>query len=250
VSTRAAGDDGGLASSAAFPTTHWSVVWASADASSPQAVAALDTLCRQYWYPLYAFVRRQGSPPEDAEDLVQSFLAQMLEHNAFRQADPARGRFRTFLLACLKHFMVKEWQRGRTAKRGGGAPLLSLDDVAAETLYSQETSHSLTPDQLYDRAWACRILERARNRLRADYARRGQVERFDLLEAFLPGAGSDLGYREVGHQLGLREGSVKAEVHRLRARYGALLRALIEPTVERADDVDDELRALVNALSV
>lgn len=211
---------------------------------------ALDTLCRQYWYPLYAFVRRHGTAPADAEDLIQSFLAHMLEHDAFREANPARGRFRTFLLACLKHFLIKEWHRRRTAKRGGGTPALSLDEVAAETLYARESSHSLTPEQLYHRTWAWGILERTRQRLRADYARRGQVERFDLLERFLPGASSDLSYREAGRQLGLREGSVKAEVHRLRTRYGALLRSLIEPTVERPADVDDELRALVHALSV
>lgn len=226
------------------------MVLAAVDADSQEAGAALEKLCRQYWYPLYAFVRRQGYAPVDAEDLIQSFLARLLEHQVFREANPARGRFRTFLLACLKNFVIKEWHRCRAAKRGGGELLLSLDELDAEMLYSRETSHTLTPEQLYDRTWAWSILERARARLREDYARRGQAERFDLLEGFLPGASSESSYQEVGEKLGLREGSVKAEVHRLRARYGSVLRALVEPTVGSANEIDDELRALVAALSV
>jgi RNA polymerase sigma-70 factor (ECF subfamily) len=244
------GNDSASRSSAQFATTHWSTVLAAGDSASPASREALERLCRTYWFPLYAFARRQGYAPVDAEDMIQSFLARLLENGAFRQADPARGRFRTFLLACLKHFMIKEWHRCRAAKRGGGAPLLSLDELDAETLYSRETGHTLTPEQLYDRTWAWRILERARERLREDYARRGQAERFDLLEGFLPGASSELSYQEVGEKLGLREGSVKAEVHRLRARYGALLRALVEPTVGSVNEIDDELRALAAALSV
>ncbi|MHC1764415.1 MAG: RNA polymerase sigma factor [Verrucomicrobiia bacterium] len=241
---------GGSTSSAAFPTTHWSVVLGSTGSDSAEADAALENLCRQYWYPLYAFVRRQGYTPADAEDIIQSFLAQVLQRDAFRQADPSRGRFRTFLLACLKHFMVKAWHYRRAVKRGGGMRVLSLEEVDAETLYSRESSHSLTPEQLYDRAWAWGILERARDRLREDYSRRRQAERFDLLEGFLPGSNSELSYADAGCLLGLREGSVKAEVHRLRKRYGALLRALVEPTVGHAEELDDELRALVAALSV
>jgi RNA polymerase sigma-70 factor (ECF subfamily) len=145
--------------------------------------------------------------------------------------------------------MAKEWHRRHAAKRGGGAPLLSLEDLDAEGLYSHESSHTLTPEQLYDRAWAWGILERARERLREDYARRGQAARDDLLEGFLPGADSEMSYADAGRQLGLREGSVKAEVHRLRTRYGALLRALVEPTVGHVEEIDDELRALVLALS-
>lgn len=226
------------------------MILASAGVNSIEAASALETLCRLYWYPLYAFVRRQGYAPADAEDVIQSFLAHVVEREAFRQADPLRGRFRTFLLACLKHFMVKEWHHRRAAKRGGGAPLLSLEELEAEALYGREVSHTLTPEQLYDRAWAWGILDRARTRLREDYARRGQAERFDLLEGFLPGAGSELNYADAGRRLGLRVGSVKSEVHRLRARYAALIRALIEPTVEQVEEVDDELEALVAALNV
>jgi RNA polymerase sigma-70 factor (ECF subfamily) len=221
---------------------------AAANADSA-AGAALETLCRQYWYPLYAFARRQGSAPADAEDLVQSFFGVLLEKDSLRWADPARGRFRTFLLACLKHFMAKEWQRRQRLKRGGGTPVVSLDQLSPEALYARETAHTLTPEQLYDRAWAWQVLERVRNRLQADYARRGQAERFALLESFLPGESSELTCAEAGRRLGLSEGSVKAEVHRLKKRYRLLLRATVAPTVGGLETVDPELRALTAALS-
>src|SRR5512139_2763052 len=133
-----------------FAATHWSVVLAAASEDSQEAAAALETLCRQYWYPLYAFVQRLGHAPADAEDVVQSFFSNLLEKRSLQHADPVRGRFRTFLLASLKHFMTNEWQRQRTAKRGGGVPAFSLDQLGPEELYARESAHSLTPDQLYD----------------------------------------------------------------------------------------------------
>jgi RNA polymerase sigma-70 factor (ECF subfamily) len=232
-----------------FAATHWSVVLAAASEDSQEAAAALEALCRQYWYPLYAFVCRLGHAPADAEDIVQSFFASLLEKRSLQHADPARGRFRTFLLASLKHFMAKQWQRQRTAKRGGGVPAFSLDELRPEELYARETAHALTPEQLYDRAWALRVLACVRERLRDDYARRGQAERFRLLESFLPGETSELTYAEAGRQLGLSEGSVKAEVHRLKGRYRSFLRAAVMPTVARLEDVDEELRELTGALS-
>ncbi|HEY9173967.1 MAG TPA: sigma-70 family RNA polymerase sigma factor [Verrucomicrobiae bacterium] len=232
-----------------FAATHWSVVLAAAGEDSQEAAAALETLCRQYWYPLYAFVCRLGHPPADAEDIVQSFFAELLEKRFLQHADPVRGRFRTFLLASLKHFMTKQWQRQRTIKRGGGVPAFPLDELGPEELYHRETAHALTPEQLYDRAWALRVLAHARNRLRDDYARRGQAERFRLLESFLPGETSELTCAEAGHQLGLSEGSVKAEVHRLKNRYRSFLRAAVMPTVARLEDVEAELRELTEVLS-
>jgi len=234
---------------ARFAATHWSVVLAAASEDSQEAAAALDTLCRQYWYPLYAFAHRLGHPPADAEDIVQSFFSFLLEKRSLQHADPHRGRFRTFLLASLKHFMMKEWQRQRAAKRGGGVPAFSLDQLGPEDLYARETSHALTPEQLYDRAWALSVLARARDRLGDDYARRGQAERFRLLESFLPGETSELSYAEAGRQLGLSEGSIKAEVHRLKHRYRSFLRAAVMPTVARLEEVDEELRELMEALS-
>ncbi|MEK7674270.1 MAG: sigma-70 family RNA polymerase sigma factor [Verrucomicrobiota bacterium] len=243
-------EDAKPANSEWFVTTHWSVVLAAGQGDAPDAQAALEQLCRTYWYPLYAFVRRLGHAPPDAEDLVQSFFASVLEKKSLRHADPLRGRFRTFLLACLKNFMAKEWQRRRAGKRGGGTPVFSLDQLGPEVLYDRESVHALTPEQLYDRAWAWGVLERVRDRLRDDYARRGQAQRFALLESFLPGETSELTYAEAGRQLGLSEGSVKAEVHRLKQRYRSWLRTMIAPTVTHLDEVDDELRALFAALSV
>ena len=242
-------DESLLVGEGRFAPTHWSVVLAAASEDSQAAAAALETLCRQYWYPLYAFAHRLGHTPADAEDIVQSFFANLLEKRSLEHADPRRGRFRTFLLASLKHFMTNEWQRQRTAKRGGGVPPFSLDQLGPEELYARETAHALTPEQLYDRAWALGVLAHARDRLRDDYIRRGQADRFRLLESFLPGETSELSYAEAGGQLGLSEGSVKAEVHRLKRRYRAFLRAAVMPTVARLEDVDEELRELMAALS-
>jgi RNA polymerase sigma factor (sigma-70 family) len=232
-----------------FAATHWSVVLAAASEDSHEAAAALETLCRQYRYPLYAFVLRLGHAHSDAEDIVQSFFCNLLEKRSLQHADPLRGRFRTFLLASLKHFMAKEWQRQRTAKRGGGVPALSLDQLGPEEVYAREMAHALTPEQLYDKLWALRVLSRVRERLRDDYAQRGQAERFPILESFLPGETSELTYAEAGRQLGLSEGSVKAEVHRFKHRYRSFLRAAVMPTVARLEDVDAELRELTKALS-
>ncbi len=232
-----------------FAATHWSVVLAAASEDSQEAAAALERLCRQYWYPLYAFVVRLGHAPADAEDIVQAFFSELLLKRFLQHADPMRGRFRTFLLASLKHFMAKEWQRRHALKRGGGVPAFSLDELGPEELYARETAHALTPEQLYDRAWALRVLAAARKRLREDYAQRGQAERFRLLESFLPGEPSELTYAEAGSQLGLSEGSVKAEVHRLKGRYRSFLRAAVMPTVAQLEDVDEELRVLTGALS-
>jgi len=238
-----------LAGEGRFAATHWSVVMAAASEDSKEAAVALDTLCRQYWYPLYAFVRRLGHAPADAEDIVQSFFASLLEKRSLQHADPVRGRFRTFLLASLKHFITKQWQRQHTIKRGGGAPAFSLDELGPEELYARESAHALTPDRFYDRAWALRVLACVRDRLRDDYAHRGHGERFLVLESFLPGETSELTYAEAAQQLGLSEGSVKAEVHRLKDRYRAFLRAAVMPTVARLEDVDEELRELKEALS-
>jgi RNA polymerase sigma-70 factor (ECF subfamily) len=232
-----------------FATTHWSAIFAAVNSESSEAAAALENLCGQYWYPLYAFARRQGHSAEDAEDLVQSFLADFLERKALQAADPARGRFRSFLLICFKRYATNEWRRGQTAARGGGKSLFSLDAFTPEELYAREVRSPLSPDQLYDRAWACGILDRTAQALREDYARRDQSERFELLEPFLPGASRELSYGEVARRLGLSEVSVRAEVHRLKQRYRRLLRAQIAPTVSDADEIDQELKSLMAALA-
>ena len=232
-----------------FATTHWSAIFVAANSDSTEAAAALESLCGQYWYPLYAFARRQGQSAEDAEDLVQSFLADFLGRKALQSADPARGRFRSFLLTCFKRYSTNEWRRGQTAARGGGRLLLSLDALGLEELYAREVRSPLSPGQLYDRAWACGILDRTAQALREDYARRDQIERFELLEPFLPGASRELSYAEVARRLGLSEVSVRAEVFRLKQRYRSLLRAQIAPTVSNADEIDQEIKSLMAALA-
>lgn len=239
----------GMSGRERFAATHWSVVLAAASEDSEEAAAALEALCRQYWYPLYAFVCRLGYTPLDAEDVIQSFLCEFLGKRFLQHADPGRGRFRTFLLASLKHFMAKQRERQRTLKRGGGVPALPLEELGPEELYHRETAHALTPEQLYDRAWALRVLACARDRLRGDYARRGHAERFRLLESFLPGEAAETTYADAGRQLGLSEGSVKAEVHRLKGRYREVLRVVVRSTVARFEDAEVELRELTEALS-
>src|SRR5437773_2245552 len=153
-----------------FATTHWSVVLSAADSASPGAQEALEKLCRTYWYPLYAFVRRQGHSPEDAQDLTQEFFSRFLAKQYFRLANRERGRFRTFLLTCLKNFLVNEWERDCAVKRGGGATHVPLDGLAAETLYSREPSHDLTAERIYERSWAMAVLEQVHARLQKEYA--------------------------------------------------------------------------------
>jgi DNA-directed RNA polymerase specialized sigma24 family protein len=231
-----------------FTTTHWSAVLAAGQTASPQADAALERLCRTYWYPLYAHVRRRGFGVEDAQDLTQEFFARLLAKRWVGMADPGRGRFRSFLLAALNHFLANEWRRGQAAKRGGAHPHLSLDTAGAEQIYARETSRELTAEEIYDRNWALRFLENARARLRAEYAAEGKGDTFDLWERFLPGRESPLSYARASAQAGVPEGTFKSDVHRLRRRYGELLREELARTVASPGDVDDELRHLIAVL--
>src|SRR6266496_402060 len=231
-----------------FTTTHWSVVLQAAGGSAPGAQEALEQLCRTYWYPLYAYVRRQGHSPEDAQDLTQEFFARFLEKQIFRQARPERGRFRSFLLTSLKHFLVNEWHRATARKRGGGHTPVPLDTVLAERLYSREPSRDLAADKLYERSWALALLELVRARLRDEYAVEGRSDRFEIVERFLPGEESGLSYVEAARQLGMAEGTLKSDVHRFKQRYRQILRAEIAHTVARPEDVDEELRHLLAVL--
>jgi RNA polymerase sigma-70 factor (ECF subfamily) len=232
-----------------FDTTHWSVVLAAGHSSSPDAQEALEKLCRGYWYPLYAFVRRQGCSPPDAQDLTQEFFARLLEKKYLAMANRNRGKFRWFLLSSFKHFLANEWDRARAQKRGGGKTHLPFDDLAGEKLYALESAHELAPDRIYERTWALTLLEQARNRLRQEYTTLGKEARFDHLELFLPGEKSAISYASAAHNLGLTEGAVKAEVHRLKKRYRELVRSEIAQTVSTASEIDEELRQLIAALS-
>lgn len=215
--------------------------------SRPQARAALETLCETYWYPLYCYVRRRGHHAEEAQDLTQEFFAVLLEKRALRVADPDRGRFRSFLLGSLNHFLNKQRRRQRARKRGGGRPVLSLDLPSAESRYSQQPSHDLTPEETYERRWALVLIDRALSHLREEYAAGGKAALFERLAPLLGGHGG-VPYSQVAADLGMTEAAVKVAVHRLRRRCRHHLRAEVAHTVADPADVDDELRHLMTAV--
>lgn len=232
-----------------FNTTHWSMVLLAGQTQAPHADAALESLCRTYWHPLYAYVRHQGHSAHDAQDLTQDFFARLLEKKYLKLAAQERGRFRSFLLKSLKHFLVNEWVRGQSQKRGGGKKIFSLDDETAERNYLQQPADQLAPESLYDKLWAMTLLERAMERLGADYAAAGKRELFDQLKPLLLTEGSGESYRRAAGPLGLSEGAVKVAVHRLRQRFREAVRAEIAQTVATPAEVDEELRCLMAAMS-
>lgn len=231
-----------------FATTRWSLVLNAALENSPEADHALAELCRVYWYPLYAYVRRFGRDPHTSQDLTQEFFARLLQKNYIGTADRKRGKFRWFLLTAFKCFLANEWDRERALKRGGAQTVLSLDSMSAEERYLLEPEESLTADQLYDRRWALDLLERARARLRADHTSTEKARRLELLEQYLPGEAPRLSQAEAATQLGMTENAVKQEVHRLKKRFGEVLRQEISQTVAHPDEVEEELRYLVDVL--
>lgn len=231
-----------------FTTTHWSVVLRAGDGDTPQASAALEALCRSYWYPLYAYVRRQGHSPHDAQDLTQEFFARLLERKYIRHADRNQGRFRTFLLTSLKHFLINDWKKGNREKRGGGQKVLSLDEETAESRFAMEPAAAQPPDSLYDRGWAAILLDRALAALRAEFEQSGKLDLFERLKVFVWGEKNALSYAAMAAQLGMTEGAVKVAVHRLRQRYGELLRAEVAQTVTTPVEVNEELRYLVSVI--
>ena len=232
-----------------FATTHWSIVLLAGQERSDQSADALEKLCRAYWYPLYAFVRRQGYEPEKAQDLTQEFFARLLEKNWVAEADPTRGRFRTFLLAALKHFLANEWNHAQRLKRGGGREFIELDAATAEERFVLEPADLATPELLYDRRWALTLLDRAQERLREEMAVSGQQERFEVLEPTLTGERTSLPYQEIAARFGVTETAVKSMVLRLRRRFRDLLRDEVAQTIGDAKDVDAELASLFATLA-
>jgi DNA-directed RNA polymerase specialized sigma24 family protein len=229
-----------------FATTRWSIVLHAGNSSSPEADLALAELCRVYWYPLYAYVRRLGHDMHSSQDLTQEFFYRLLEKNYVGQADRSRGKFRWFLLTALKCFLANEWDRSRAQKRGGGQAAIALDALSAEERYRLEPQDRFSADQIFERRWALDLLESARQQLREDYLEAGRIERFDLLVGFLPGENSALNYDAIGARLGLTPNAVKQEVHRMRKRFGELLRAEIARTVASPEEVDEEIRHLID----
>jgi RNA polymerase sigma-70 factor (ECF subfamily) len=231
-----------------FATTRWSIVVAAGRRSSPDVRAALATLCATYWYPLYAYVRRQGHAAEDAQDLTQEFFARLLEKNYVAAADRSRGKFRSFLLASLKHFLANEWRRGAAQKRGGRSTPLPLDLAAGEHRYSLEPSHELTPERIFERRWAMALLEQTLAKLRDEYSRGDKLMLFDRLKAYLGGDRGNVPYRQLAEEMTLSEGAVKVAVHRMRRRCRELLRAEIAQTVTGPEEVNEELCDLFKAV--
>lgn len=232
----------------AFVTTQWSAVLAAGGGDSARSHMALEQLCRNYWPPLYAYVRRLGHSPHDAQDLTQEFFARLLEGHAMAKADPERGRFRSFLLASFKNFLAHEWEKARAQKRGGRAQILSLDLDTAETRCVQPTAPDDAPDRAFDRQWALALLDLVLRRLRQEYADCGRDDLFLALKDTLSGGRSEIPYRELGARLAMSEGAVKVAAHRLRQRYRELLREEIANTVAGPEEVEEELRQLFAAL--
>ena len=231
----------------AFTTTHWSVVL-QAQGESPAAKAALEKLCRTYWKPLYAFVRRQGVGPEEAEDLTQGFFALLLERRDLDAVRKEKGRLRSYLLISLKHFLASEQRRAMAAKRGKGQQLVRLEELSANERVEMEVASPLSADQLYERRWALTLMEQVLKRLRDEYRTAGNASLFDSLKQLLPDEPGAPSRAEIAARLGMTENAIRQAFHRFRHRYQELLREEIAHTVAIASDIEDELRYLISVL--
>ena len=230
-----------------FPTTRWTLVIAAADPQRKEARAALISLCENYWYPLYAYVRRRGYPADQAQDLTQEFFIRVLEGRYLDRADPEKGRFRSFLLTSLKFFISDEEDRQRALKRGGGA-ILPLELSSGEDRYQREPAHDETPDRIFERRWALSVLDRVVEKLRDEFMQHGRPEHFERLKVFLLGH-SDAPYAALAGEMNTSEGALKVAIHRLRKRYRELFRQEIADTVADPAEVESELRFLATVLT-
>jgi RNA polymerase sigma factor (sigma-70 family) len=229
-----------------FGTTRWSLVFAAGGRTGPRSDAALATLCESYWHPVYDYLRRTGHNMDDAQDLTQAFFARLLEKHWLDAATPERGRFRSFLLASVKHFVANERDRERALKRGGSSTPVSLE--TAEHRYRLEPPDNSTPETIYDRQWALTVFDRVAARLRRELAKAGKSPLFDELESYVMNDDETLRYREMAARLGMSEGAVKVTVHRLRRRFRDLLREEVAESVTTPREIDDEVRHLKAAL--
>jgi DNA-directed RNA polymerase specialized sigma24 family protein len=235
-------------SPAGFPTTRWSQVAHAVNPATPEAQAALEELCRAYWYPIYAFIRRKGNGPEQSLDLTQGYFTRLLERGTVAAADPVLGRFRSFLLADCRHFLAHERERDAAARRGGGRALLSINASDAEGQYQLEPHHEHTPERQFERDWALALLDRVVVMIRREYEASGRGASFDVLKVVLEAGSSELSQADIASRLGTTEAAAQVAVHRLRRRYRVALRAAIAATVDDEAEVDDELKALFAAL--
>lgn len=232
-----------------FDTTQWSLVLTAGHPSSPDSRQALSDLCESYWYPLYAYVRRRVANADEAQDLTQAFFTKLLDKNYVGDADPQRGKFRTFLLSSLANFLANEWDKARALKRGGDRIQWSLDFDEAERRLQQEPTSDLSAERHYDRQWGLTLLQRVLQQLRAEYAEAGKEQLFDALESYLTPNATTSSYAATGQKLQMSEGAVKVAALRLRRRYGEMLRSEIAQTVASAEDVDQEIRGLFETFS-
>jgi RNA polymerase sigma-70 factor (ECF subfamily) len=233
---------------ARFATTHWSVVLAAGSPDSSHYQEAMETLCRAYWFPLYAYLRRLGNDKHRAEDQTQAFFAQMLEKESLKKANPARGKFRTFLLSSIKNFLSDEWDRKKALKRGGNKQVLPLEIADAETRYISERSADISAEKQFERSWALTILQKAFTQLESEYRNANRTQLFDYLKEHLTGQQHCTPYSQVAVTLGMTEVAVKAAAHRLRQRYRELVRTEITHTVSLPGQVDEEVKELFSAL--
>jgi len=232
-----------------FATTHWSVVLRAGQGEQVEdTTAALGRLYQTYWYPLYAYVRRQGHDPQTAEDLVQEVFLALLDKNQLASVGPEKGRFRSYLLAAVNHLLANEWHKRHRQKRGGGQALVALDALAAEERYRLEPADDRAPDRLFERRWALALLDAVFARLRAEWQEAGKGPTFESLGVFLSGDSESPGYASVGAELGWSEGATRVAVHRLRQQYRDLLREEIAQTIANPAEAEDELRHLLAVL--
>ncbi len=226
------------------------MVLAAGEADSSRSRLALAALCEAYWFPVYAFLRRQGCTVDEARDLAQGYFLQLLEKGFLKEVRPEAGRFRSFLLVSVKHFLSNALDRERARKRGGGVSPLPFEFDAAEGKYAMDPADgALTPDRLFERQWAMAVLERAMQSLREDSVRSGDAARFDLLKLYLTGEEPAVPYRQVAADLGLSESAVKVAVHRMRVRFGQVLREVVAETVVSPEEIDDEIRYMLTSLA-
>lgn len=230
-----------------FPTTRWTLVFAAGDPHRREARSALVSLCERYWYPLYAYLRRRGYPPDQAQDLTQEFFMRVLEGRYLNRADPEKGRFRSFLLSSLKFFVADEQDRQRARKRGGGQ-IVAFEFSSGEDRYQREPAHDETPERIFERRWALSVLDRVVDKLRSEFVHHGRPEHFERLKVFLLGQ-SDAPYAGLAQELHTSEGALKVAIHRLRKRYRELFRQEIADTVADPAEVESELRYLATVLT-
>lgn len=250
VNQNPSGSASGVPRSPVFATTHWSLVLAARDPQSPQSAAALEKLCRAYWFPLYAHARRSGCSKEDAEDLTQAFFARLLEKHFLDSVQQERGRFRTFLLVSLKRFLANEWHRLHAQKRGGFHTHVPLDtELAERKLQAEIAAPEVSPDRAFERRWALALLEQTLARLRAEFVRAGKIAEFDRLKMFLTADSKEIPYATAAAELSMSESALRVAVHRLRRRYRELFREEIAHTLAEGESIEDELRHLLEVLS-